>query len=234
MKSAVEGSYWYAPLFDQKDDEKLALELLCGRTEYDKRGRAKTAYPTGDREQLSRYALSRLLRHYSLDSRAMGGNGLVLHQLSRVLVNDKGMRRRIDFKLKRGRQSDLAADYHVAVWVEIRVRDYGWSVEEAVEEVMEVYGYKDRSAAFDAMKRVKRILGNEIYPLSENAAKKTNDPFARRVSQCLVCFGGNLNTMFCTSSDRLASVKSGCTCWPGVADFSSAGAGGGGFHLRKA
>jgi hypothetical protein len=160
MKPAVEGSYWFG-WYDQKQDEKLALELLCGRTEYDKQGRAKTKYPQGDREQPARYALSRLLRHYSMDSRAMGGDGLVLHQLSRTLVNDKGMRRRVDFKLKRGRQSDPAADYHIAVLIELRVRDYGWSVEKAVEEVMEMYGYKDRSAVFNAMKRVKRLLGDK-------------------------------------------------------------------------
>jgi hypothetical protein len=100
-------------------------------------------------------ALSRLLRHYSLDSRAMAGNGLVLHQLSRVLVNDKGMRRQVKFKLKTGRQSDIAADFQVGHWVEIRMRDYGWPVGKAVKEAMEVFGYEEPSAVFKVMKRVK-------------------------------------------------------------------------------
>jgi hypothetical protein len=109
MKSAS----YCSGLSDQKQDEKLALELLCGRIEYDKKGRAKTIYPNRERERQARYALSRLLRHYSLDLRAMGGDGLVLHQLSRLLVNDKKMRRRIKFTLKRGAQPDIAADFQV-------------------------------------------------------------------------------------------------------------------------
>jgi hypothetical protein len=163
-------SYWFG--FDQKQDEKLALELMCGLIKYDERGSAETAYPTGNREKLARYALSRLLRHYSMDSRAMGGDGLVLHQLSRALVNDKGMRRRIDFKLKSGGQSDPARDHCIAVRVDVRVRDYGRSVEEAVEEVMEVYGFADRSAVFSAIKRVKRIFGDDIYPQPKDNTKK--------------------------------------------------------------
>jgi hypothetical protein len=172
MKSAVESSYWFGRLFDQKEDEKLAIELLCGRIEYNKQGRAKTKYPTGDREQLARQALSRLLRHYSLDSRAMGGDGLVLHQLSRVLVNDKGMRRQVKFELKRGAQSDIAADFQVGNWVTIRVRDYGWSVGDAVEEAMDVFGYKERSVVFKAMKRVKCQLGDKPYPPLGGVAEK--------------------------------------------------------------
>jgi hypothetical protein len=161
MKSALEGSY-YSGLFDQKEDEKLALELLCGRVKHNKKGRAKTIYPNGERERQARYALSRLLRHYSMDSRAMGGDGLVLYQLSRVLVNDKKMRRQVEFKLKRGRQADIAADFQVGQWVKIREKDYGWSVEDAVEEARKVFGYKDRSAIFKAMRRVKDKLGDPL------------------------------------------------------------------------
>jgi hypothetical protein len=172
MKSAVESSYSFGlDGFDQKQDEKLALELLCGRIKHNKQGRAKTIYPDGERELQARYALSRLLRHYLMDSRAMGGDGLVLHQLSRLLVDDKYMRRRVEFKLRRGAQPDIAADFQVGQWVEIRKKDYGWSVEDAVVEAMEVFGYEDRSAIFRAMARVKDKLGDEAYLHLERVAK---------------------------------------------------------------
>jgi hypothetical protein len=45
------------------------------------------------------------------------------------------------------------------------VTNYGWKVEKAVEEAMDVFGYKDRSTIYDAMSRVKNALGDRPYDL---------------------------------------------------------------------
>jgi hypothetical protein len=103
-------SYWKD--YDQKEDEGLALELLDGRSVCDQVGRLRTEYvpPNSPRERLAREALARLLSHYRRDAGHEGQR--MIHLLCEAFAEDGKTQRRLVFQFrKKGKRSDLAADY---------------------------------------------------------------------------------------------------------------------------
>jgi hypothetical protein len=146
--------YWNG--FDRKTDELRARDLLRGRIVRQPSGRSKVEFLQKDdpREGIAREALARLLTYYTAHD--VDASVDIVGPLCSALTNDSRNERRIVFQFrKKGKRSDVVADYQLGLHVLIRTIDHGWPVEAAVQEAMNKYGLK-RKAVFEAYKRTKK------------------------------------------------------------------------------
>jgi hypothetical protein len=140
-------AYWKG--HSRKEDNKLARELFFGRRVRDETGRARKKYLAKDSagERSAREALVRLLSHDDVRIKAL---------LCDALSSDGIGERRLVFQpRKKGKRSDVGADYAVAFRVLIEKHDT--PVESAVHDAMAKFGLS-RKSVFACMKRVKEFL----------------------------------------------------------------------------
>jgi len=71
--------------------------------------------------------------------------------------NGEGERRLVFQFRKKGKRSNLADDYAVALWVATRVAKEGWNVEAAVTDAKIAYGLS-RKTVFAKIQRVKKYI----------------------------------------------------------------------------
>jgi hypothetical protein len=143
-------AYWKN--YSRKEDEELAEELFFGRIVRNETVRAKREYLAKDsaRERLAIQALVRLLSRDDCPE--------IQVLLFDALKSDGRGERRLVFQYRRrGKRSDLSADYVVALYVAKRVSEDGWPVEAAVTDAISVFGLS-RKAVFARMRRVKEWM----------------------------------------------------------------------------
>lgn len=136
-------------------DEALVEELFYGRRMVQsKTGRARHEYlpPDSGREREAMQALVRLLIRADIEPLP----DTILSALASAL-NPKGKSaRKLVFEFrKKGKRSDLSADYQVAYHVAFLVTKEGWPVEAAVSDAKEANGLS-RKAVFEALRRTKK------------------------------------------------------------------------------
>ena len=143
-------AYWKG--YSRKEDEELAEELFFGRTVRGKTGRTNKEYLVTDspRERAAVEALVRLLsRDDCMEIKAL---------LFDALKSDGKAERRLVFQFRRkGKRSNLSANFAVALWVATRVTKDRWQVKAAVSEAMSEFGLS-RKAVFAAIQRAKKSM----------------------------------------------------------------------------
>jgi len=141
--------YWKG--YSRKEDEKLATVLFFGTVVRGKTGRVKKVFLEKDsaQERSAREALNRLILHPDDCPE-------IKYMLCAALMSSGESARRIVFESrKKGKQSDLAADFQVAL--PILEKGDGVKVEYAVQVAMTKFGLS-RKAVFECVKRVRRKL----------------------------------------------------------------------------